>query len=176
MSSEGLGEMFEGDSADMCAGKFSPTSMGGRAEGLAFADPGARTPIGARENFICVMSQNILTATVPDNCQTTDKILNYDEQNQLMKSNVASTTPTCSLRMEAVGTVRRKECSVLWSYSVREHVRTESVICEGFRFYCQSSEFRVTCSAKKILFSSLLFGQQLSRRIEFLFKTQDHKI
>ena len=41
-----LAEMFEGNSADMCAGKFPLMSMGGRAEGLAFADPGARTPIG----------------------------------------------------------------------------------------------------------------------------------
>ena len=47
MSSEGLGEMLEGDSADICAGKFPLVSMGGRAEGLACADPGARTPIGA---------------------------------------------------------------------------------------------------------------------------------
>jgi hypothetical protein len=47
MTSEGLGEVFEGDSADMCAGKFPLVSMGGRAEGLACADPGARTPIGA---------------------------------------------------------------------------------------------------------------------------------
>ena len=47
MTSEGLGEMFEGDSADMCAGKFPLVSMEGRAEGLACADPGARTPIGA---------------------------------------------------------------------------------------------------------------------------------
>ena len=47
MTSEGLGEMFEGDSADMCAAKFPLVSMGGRAEGLACADPGARTPIGA---------------------------------------------------------------------------------------------------------------------------------
>jgi hypothetical protein len=39
--------MFEGDSADRCAGKFPLVSMGGRAEGLACADPGARTPIGA---------------------------------------------------------------------------------------------------------------------------------
>ena len=52
MTSEGLGEMFEGDSADMCAGKFPLASMGGRAEGLACADPGARTPIGASGNFI----------------------------------------------------------------------------------------------------------------------------
>ena len=28
MTSEGLGEMFEGDSADMCAGKFPLVSMG----------------------------------------------------------------------------------------------------------------------------------------------------
>ena len=52
MTSEGLGEMFEGDSADMCAGKFSLVSMGGRAEGLACADQGARTPIGTSGNLI----------------------------------------------------------------------------------------------------------------------------
>ena len=51
MTSEGLGEMFEGDSADMCAGKFPLESIGGRAEGLACADPGARTPIGASRIF-----------------------------------------------------------------------------------------------------------------------------
>ena len=33
------------------AGKFSLVSMGGPAEGLACADPGARTPIGASGNF-----------------------------------------------------------------------------------------------------------------------------
>ena len=42
--------MFEGDSADMSAEKFPLTSMGGRAEGLACADPGARTPIGVSGN------------------------------------------------------------------------------------------------------------------------------
>ena len=39
--------MFEGNSADMCAGKFPVVSMGGRADGLACVDTGARTPIGA---------------------------------------------------------------------------------------------------------------------------------
>ena len=53
MTSEGLGEMFEGDSTDMCAGKFLLVSIGGRAEGLACADPGARTPIGASRNYHC---------------------------------------------------------------------------------------------------------------------------
>ena len=46
MTSEGLGEMFEGDSA---------VSMGGQAEGLACADPGARTPIGA-SGFLLLLS------------------------------------------------------------------------------------------------------------------------
>ena len=46
MTSEGLGEMFEGDSADTCVRKFPLMTMGLRAEGLACADPGARTPIG----------------------------------------------------------------------------------------------------------------------------------
>ena len=47
MTSEGLGVMFEGDSADMCAGKFPLVSM----EGLAGADQGTRTPIGASGNL-----------------------------------------------------------------------------------------------------------------------------
>ena len=51
MTSEGLGEMFEGDSADMWVGKFPLVSMGGRAEGLACADPGARTHIGTSGNI-----------------------------------------------------------------------------------------------------------------------------
>ena len=51
MTSEGLGEMFEGDSADMCAGKFPLVSIGGRAEGLVCADPGARTPLALVEIF-----------------------------------------------------------------------------------------------------------------------------
>ena len=51
MTFEGFGEMFEGDSSDTCAGKFLLVSMGGRAEGLACADPGERTPIGASGNF-----------------------------------------------------------------------------------------------------------------------------
>ena len=56
MTSEVLGEMFEGDSADMSAGKFTLSSMGGRAEGLACADPGARTPIGVSGSlhYICI--------------------------------------------------------------------------------------------------------------------------
>ena len=51
MTSEGLGEMFEGDSADTCAGKFPLVSLGGREEGLTCADPGARTPMGASGNY-----------------------------------------------------------------------------------------------------------------------------
>ena len=51
MTSKGLGEMFEGDSTDMCAGKFPLVSRGGLTEGLACADPGARTPIGVSGNL-----------------------------------------------------------------------------------------------------------------------------
>jgi hypothetical protein len=47
MTSKGLGEVFEGDSADMCAGKFPLVSMGGRAKGQACAD-GERGPPSAR--------------------------------------------------------------------------------------------------------------------------------
>ena len=41
----------EGHSADTGARKFPLVSMGGRADGLACADPGARTPIGTGRNF-----------------------------------------------------------------------------------------------------------------------------
>ena len=47
MSFEGLGKMFESEFVDVCNKKFPLVLMGGRAEGLACADPGARTPIGA---------------------------------------------------------------------------------------------------------------------------------
>ena len=50
MTSEGLGEMFEGDSAETCGGQFPLMTMEGRAEGLACADLGARTPIGESGN------------------------------------------------------------------------------------------------------------------------------
>jgi hypothetical protein len=52
MTSEWLGEMFEGDSADTGAGKFLLVSMGWRGEGLACANPEARTPIGTSENSL----------------------------------------------------------------------------------------------------------------------------
>jgi hypothetical protein len=52
--------MFEGYSADTRAGKFPLVSMGGRAEGLACADPGARTPIGASGNFLHLAFINYL--------------------------------------------------------------------------------------------------------------------
>jgi hypothetical protein len=50
MTSEGLGEVFKGDSADTFAGKFPLVSMGGRANGRACAD-GERGPPSARAEF-----------------------------------------------------------------------------------------------------------------------------
>ena len=64
MTSEGLGEMFEGDSADMFGGKFPLVLMGGQAEGLACADPGARTPIGASRNNCFLLTR----AERPEGC------------------------------------------------------------------------------------------------------------
>ena len=62
MTSEVFGGMFEGDSADTSADKFSLTLMGGRAEGLACADPGARTPICASGNLSnCFPNQLVTT-------------------------------------------------------------------------------------------------------------------
>jgi hypothetical protein len=52
MTFKGLGKMFVGYSADMCAGKFPIVLLVGRVEGLACADPGTRTTIGTSGNFI----------------------------------------------------------------------------------------------------------------------------
>ena len=51
--------MFEGDSGDKCANTFPLVSMGGQAEGLACADLGARTPIGASRNYSNSILANI---------------------------------------------------------------------------------------------------------------------
>jgi hypothetical protein len=51
MTPGGFGEMFEGDSADTGAWKFPLVLMGGRAEGLACADPGERNPISVSRNW-----------------------------------------------------------------------------------------------------------------------------
>ena len=50
MTLEGLGEVFKGDSAGTCAGKFPLASMGGRANGQACAD-GKQGPRRASEFF-----------------------------------------------------------------------------------------------------------------------------
>ena len=52
MTFEGLGEMFEGDSADTIGGKFPLMLMGGQAEVLALADMGPWTPIGVSGNLL----------------------------------------------------------------------------------------------------------------------------
>ena len=51
MTSEGLGEVFKGDSTDMCGGKFPLVSMGGQANGQACAD-GERGPPSVRAEII----------------------------------------------------------------------------------------------------------------------------
>ena len=87
MTSEGLGEMFEGDSADTCAGKFPLVSMGGRAEGLACADPGARTPIGASGNL-----GNIDGKPTQSNIKL-DRLLDYLwKEVQILATHIAATT------------------------------------------------------------------------------------
>jgi hypothetical protein len=67
MTLEGLGEVFKGDSAERCAGKFPLVSMGGRVNGQACADgeggpPSARVEIWYLQYIIiwsCFMQANI---------------------------------------------------------------------------------------------------------------------
>ena len=65
MTSEGLGEVFKGDSADMCAGKFPLVSMGGRANGQACAD-GERGPPSARAELSVLRSGKLLNRKTLD--------------------------------------------------------------------------------------------------------------
>jgi hypothetical protein len=59
MTSEGLKEMFEGDYADMCAGKFSASVDGWPGRTARVPDQGERTPIGASGNFkICYLFES----------------------------------------------------------------------------------------------------------------------
>ena len=75
MTSEGLGEMFEGDSADTCAKKNSLVSIGGRVEGLACADPGERTPICASGNFIVYFRSQLIMEQLMSESQKVGNVL-----------------------------------------------------------------------------------------------------
>ena len=55
MTSEGMREVFEGDSADTCTGKFPLVSMGGRADPSIVPD-GERGPPSARAEIILNIS------------------------------------------------------------------------------------------------------------------------
>jgi hypothetical protein len=55
MTSERLGEMFKGDSADTCTRKFPLVSMGGRANGQGRTD-GERGPPLARAEFLHILA------------------------------------------------------------------------------------------------------------------------
>jgi hypothetical protein len=57
MTSKGLGEMYKGDSADTCAGKFPLVSLGGRANGQACEDCEGGPPL-ARAEILDVQSKN----------------------------------------------------------------------------------------------------------------------
>ena len=69
MTSEGLGEMFEGDFTDMYGKQIPLMSMGCRAEGLACANPGARTPIGVSGIYLLdkILHFIIIMQTIPKN-------------------------------------------------------------------------------------------------------------
>ena len=59
MTSEGMGEVFEVDSADTCTGKYPLMSMGGRANGQACAD-GEQGPPSARAEFFFFLINHLI--------------------------------------------------------------------------------------------------------------------
>ena len=106
MTSEGLGEMFEGDSADMCAKKILLVSLGGRADGLACADPGARTPIGASVNFNkCRLSISVIQDYI-SNDKTLDLFLRFHSimtsPPHLKKTEFSHVLPVLSMKHPAI--------------------------------------------------------------------------
>jgi hypothetical protein len=64
MTSEGLGEMFEGDSADMCIGKFPLTLMGGLSGGSRVRRPGSEDP-HRRERKFFIFLESVQRLLVP---------------------------------------------------------------------------------------------------------------
>ena len=105
MTSEGLGEMFEGDSADMCAGKFPLVSMGGQAEGLACADPGARTPIGASGIFLTFFVRKpLLSVSIMLNSACTFYLLPFNTAN-LNPAGCRNVSQQCLTKKRISGTI-----------------------------------------------------------------------
>ena len=77
MTSEGLGEMFEGDSADTCAGKFPLVSMGGRADRQACAD-GERGPHRRERKFVRYFSfLGVVTAAIQNHRRGCRRVSNF---------------------------------------------------------------------------------------------------
>ena len=66
MSSLGLGEMIEGDSADTCAGKFPLISTGGRAEGLVCTDTSEDPHLRERKFCGCLPFTRMLRSSSID--------------------------------------------------------------------------------------------------------------
>ena len=62
MTSERLGEMFKGDSADMCAGKFPLVSMGVERTRQPCAD-GERGPPSARAEIFLLNIGTVITCS-----------------------------------------------------------------------------------------------------------------
>ena len=60
MTCEGLGEMFEGDSADMCAEKISASVDGGPSGGSHVRRPGSEDP--QFPNFVIDWNHNIFVS------------------------------------------------------------------------------------------------------------------
>jgi hypothetical protein len=65
MTSEVLGEVFEGDSADTCVRKLPLVSIGGRANGQVCAD-GERGPLSARAEFLSLLSFSEAITVLPE--------------------------------------------------------------------------------------------------------------
>jgi hypothetical protein len=72
MTLEWLGEVFKGDSADTCAGKFPLVSMGGRANGQACADS-ERGPPSARAEI-----SNLKTLAFEQKIERISKIYKWE--------------------------------------------------------------------------------------------------
>ena len=84
--------MVEGYSAEIFAEKFPLVSMGGWAEGLACADPGARTPIGASR----INKWNILRS-----CGMSYYVVGLNDISQPELNNILWRLGTCGFRPQS---------------------------------------------------------------------------
>ena len=114
MTLEGLGEVFKGDSADTCAGKFPLVSMGGQQR-VSRAQTRERGPLSALvEIYLSVLGKDVLPKKHYHNCvmMVCDETVTPSCYPRIMSINYAGT----SLQYRGHATLRSANIDTSWTF------------------------------------------------------------